>query len=375
MAVPALSAILLPELSLTTQQFSWISSVYAFSAGISAFLATAFIDRFDRKRMLLLYYGGFVLGMLMCAVAQTFWMLLLARTISGLFGGVVASICFAMIADRFQTDQRGRVMGFVQLAFAAGFVVGLPAALYLATNYHWQWMYWCFFIYGAILWAIALIVVKASHRHFDELKNEPLYKHSLRILKRKNYWVVFSNNIFLVLGDVMFMTFGTAYMANNLGLSVEDIPLLFTVSGLTTIVLSPIIGRLADRYGVLPVFSIGTALAIATIAVFSNLGELSFGWVACIFTLLYVGVNARMVTSTALTTVIPDEEDRGAFMTLDASLQQIAGGLAATAAGWIIYQHSDGTVSGYPFLGGVVIALMGLTLILMRRIDKKIKHR
>ena len=50
MTLPALSAILLSELQITTQQFGFLVSVYAFSAGASGFLATGFADRFDQKK-------------------------------------------------------------------------------------------------------------------------------------------------------------------------------------------------------------------------------------------------------------------------------------------------------------------------------------
>ena len=114
-----LGAILMPALDITAGQFGVAVSAYAFSAGISGVLAAGFADRFDRKRFLLFFYVGFTAGTALCALAPNYHVLLLGRIVTGLFGGVVGSVVLAIITDLFPLHLRGRVMGFVQTAFAA----------------------------------------------------------------------------------------------------------------------------------------------------------------------------------------------------------------------------------------------------------------
>jgi predicted MFS family arabinose efflux permease len=375
MTLPALSAILLSDLEITTKQFGFLVSAYAFSAGISGFLATSFADSFDRKKLLLVYYSGFLLGMMLCAIANSFVTLIIARIITGIFGGVVASICFAIIADLFEVNQRGRVMGFVQMAFAASQVLGLPMALYLATNFNWHLTYWLFLIFGLFLLAFIFSKIKPIDKHLELGKKENRIKHSIKIIGNRRYWTVFSNNVLLVLGDVMFMTFSSAYCTNNLGVSLQDLPLLFGIGGIATLILGPIIGQLTDTYGKLKIFIIGTTLTIIMVAVFSHLDSSISSWiVVSLHTLIFIGINARMIASTALATVVPDQPDRGAFMTLDASFQQVAGGVAATGAGLIVYQATDGIIHGYPLLGLVVMLVMLVTIGLMYKINQIVKE-
>src|SRR6202522_3831171 len=130
-------AIVMPSLHISPQQFGLAVSSYAFSAGVSGFLAAGFADRFDRKRMLLFFYCGFMLGTLLCALATTYPLLLMARIVTGLFGGVLGSIVLAIATDLFPLEMRGRVMGIISTAFAASQVLGLPAGLYLTS--HWDW--------------------------------------------------------------------------------------------------------------------------------------------------------------------------------------------------------------------------------------------
>ena len=372
MTLPALSAILLAKLEISPKEFGLLVSVYAFSAGISSFLATSFADSFDRKKLLLVYYGGFLLGMFLCATSSSLTALIIARIVTGIFGGMIASICFAIVADLFEPDQRGRVMGYIQMAFAASLVAGMPLALSLATHFDWHITYWVFLIVGAIIWGLVFFIMKPIKDHLWVKQQNDFIAHALNILLNRPYWNVFLNNIFLVLGDAMFMTFASAYLANNLKLSLEDLPLLFGIGGIATLVLSPLLGKLSDKLGKLPVFVGGTLLAIVFVFIYSHIQGGGFWLIVCIHSLLFVGINARMISSTALTTVVPQASDRGAFLALDASLQQIAGGLAATTAGLIVTQTPEGMINGYPKLAYVVIAILLATIGFMYLINKNI---
>ena len=134
MVMSPLGAILMPALQITPSQFGLAVSAYAFSAGISAILAAGFADRFDRKSLLLFFYAGFILGTFLCAIAPTFHFLLFARTTTGVFGGVIGSVVLAITADLFPLQMRGRVMGVVQMAFAASQILGLPIGLIWPTS-------------------------------------------------------------------------------------------------------------------------------------------------------------------------------------------------------------------------------------------------
>src|ERR1700754_3248260 len=132
-----LGAIIMPALNITASQFGVAVSAYAFSAGFTGILAAGFADRFDRKRLLLFFYVGFTLGTALCAVAPNYHVLLLGRIVTGLFGGVIGSVVLAIVTDLFPLQLRGRVMGFVQTAFAASQVLGISAGLFLSN--HWNW--------------------------------------------------------------------------------------------------------------------------------------------------------------------------------------------------------------------------------------------
>src|SRR3982751_4435732 len=137
MIMSPMGDMLMKVLTLKPSQFGTAVSGYAFAAGISGLLTAGFADRFDRKKLLLFFYTGFIVGTLWCGVAQSFESLLLARIVTGLFGGVIGSVVLAIATDLFPPQMRGRVMGFIQTAFAASQILGLPFGIYLSN--HWSW--------------------------------------------------------------------------------------------------------------------------------------------------------------------------------------------------------------------------------------------
>src|SRR5881392_177734 len=99
MVMSPLGDMLMKSMELTTSQFGFAVSAYAFSAGISGFLTAGFADRFDRKKLLLFFYAGFIAGTIFCGLANTYTALITARIITGIFGGVMGSIAMAIVAD------------------------------------------------------------------------------------------------------------------------------------------------------------------------------------------------------------------------------------------------------------------------------------
>ena len=205
-------------------------------------------------------------------------------------------------------------------------------------------------------------------------KVNPLH-HSVKIISNRNYLIVFFNNTILVSGDIILMTFSSAFCTNNLGVDLDDLPLLYGVAGVATFIFAPIIGRLTDKYGTLNIFWAGTIITIMMVAVFTNLGINPFWTVIIVHTLLFLGINARSISSSALGTVVPEVEDRGAFMAVDAAMQLAIGGVAAMIAGLIVFQSEDGMINNFPTLGLVVILLMTLTGGLMYVINRMVKRR
>src|SRR6187401_1558139 len=177
MVMSPLGDMLMKSMSLTTSQFGFAVSGYAISAGISGLLTAGFADRFDRKKLLLFFYIGFIAGTLFCGLATTYFMLLAARIITGLFGGVIGSISMAIMADLFPLHQRGRAMGFMQMGFGASQVLGIPISLYIANHWGWQSPFIMIVGLSALIWLIVLLKLHPITKHLELKTEKTAIKH------------------------------------------------------------------------------------------------------------------------------------------------------------------------------------------------------
>jgi predicted MFS family arabinose efflux permease len=375
MVMSPLGAILMPQLEITPSQFGWAVSVYAFSACISGLLAAGFADKFDRKKLLIFFYIGFLIGTALCALATTYHFLLAARIVTGLFGGVIGSVGMAIITDLFSIERRGRVMGFVQMAFGVSQVLGLPIGLVLANKFGWHAPFWMIAGVGVIPGIIIALYMKPVTSHLKLQHDRNPFEHLGKTISNSNYILAFLATTLLATGGFMLMPFGSAFSIHNLGLTQEDLPYLYGISGLFSFIFGPLAGFLSDKVGKYKVFVAGTLLTMIIVAIYTNLGVTPLAMVIAINVTMFAGIMARMVSSTAMISAIPQPKDRGAFMSINSSVQQLSGGLAAALAGMVIAEGPDKKLLHYSTLGIIVMASMAGCMVLMFFINRQVSHK
>jgi predicted MFS family arabinose efflux permease len=363
MLMAPLGAVIMPTLGISPSQFGLVVSAYAFSAGAAGLLTAGFADRYDRKTLLLFFYAGFILGTLWCGLAQSFETLLLARIVTGLFGGVIGSVVLAIATDLFPPQMRGRVMGIVQTAFAASQVLGLPVGLYLSNQWSWHMPFLAMTALGllggvAVAWGMRPI---ADHLKLPQ--EHSAWMHLFHTLTEPRYLLAFATTALVATGGFMLMPFSSAFAVSNLGISLDHLPTVYLVTGLCTIVFGPLIGKAADTFGHLRVFMFGTAVTIVMVLVYTHLGPVSLVTVIVVNTIMFVGIFSRMIPFRALVAAVPIVAQRGSFNAISGSLQQLSGGIASVIAGHIVTIGADGKlqhfdVAGYVVLGASVAAAL-----------------
>ncbi|MDH6263967.1 MFS transporter [Bradyrhizobium sp. BR13661] len=370
-----LGAIMMPSLNITAGQFGVAVSAYAFSAGLSGILAAGFADRFDRKRLLLFFYTGFTLGTLLCALAQDYHVLLAARIVTGLFGGVIGSIVLAIVTDLFALHLRGRVMGFVQTAFAASQVLGVPAGLFLANR--WDWHVCFFAIVGLSILAIAVIAFAMApvDAHLKLKQDRNPFHHLVATVFEPRYTLAFAVTTLLATGGYMLMPYSSAFTVNNIGIDIAHLPTIYLVSGLFSIVTGPLVGRASDTFGKYPTFVFGCAMTVVMVLIYTHLGHVSLVTAITVNVLMFVGIFSRMIPSQAIISAIPDQTQRGSFSAISASLQQLSGGLGSVLAAAIISQQADGSLLHFERIGYVVVTTTIITLVAMYYVQKSVAER
>ena len=374
MILSPLGAMLMPALSITPSQFGLVVSIYAFSAGTSGMLAAGFADRFDRKKMLLFFYCGFILGTLLCALANSYSALLMARMVTGLFGGVIGSITFAITTDLFPFEMRGRVMGVIQTAFASSQILGIPVGLYLSNHLGWHAPFFMIVVVSTLVGFMIWFKLKPIDSHLSLNLDRSAFHHFKTTISKPKYILAFCTTGFLSLGGFMLMPFGSAFTVHNLGIEIEKLPMIYLITGLSTIMLGPIVGRVSDKVGKFKTFLFGSSVSIIMVLIYTNLGITPLPLVILVNILLFVGIFSRMIPSQALMSAVPEPASRGSFMSINSSLQQIAGGFAAMIAGLIVVANPDGSLEHFGRIGFVMLGTISISIFLMYQIHRSIQE-
>ncbi len=352
---------------ISPQQFSGLVSAYTFSAGAVGFLAASFIDRFDRKTMLLISYLGFVLGTFSCALSPNYHFLLISRIVTGAFGGVQGSLVMAIIGDVIPYERRATAMGQVMAAFSAAAVFGVPMGLYIATLWSWHAPFFALAVSGLFVIGLIGYFVPKLRDHIHATR-PPVSELFTNVAANPNQLRGLTLTVMLMLGQFTVIPFLSPSMVANVGFTERQLTWIYFIGGAVTIFSSQGVGRLADRFTNVRVFSWSALLAIIPIFLITHLGPTPIPFVLLITTAFFVISGGRMIPAMTLITSTVRPQQRGGFMSLNSAVQQLAAGAASMIAGMIVIKNETGQLLHYERVGYLAIAASFMCVLLARGI-------
>lgn len=373
MIIAPIGYILTKDLGVTTSQFGIVVSSYIFSAAITGIVAAGFIDRYDRKKVLLFFFTGFIAGTLFCALSDSFTSLLAARILTGIFGGVTSSTTMAIISDLFAPKQRGRAMSTVQLAFAASQILGIPLGLLIANRLSWHYTFFLIVILSVLILLVILIKLKPVTEHLKTTTDKHPLLHVWHTVKNTKHRTGFSAT--MVLGmSMMLQPFISIFLVNNIHLTQQDVPVIFMVTGASAFFIMPLVGRLSDRFDRFKIFVIGSLAVMMIVPVYTHLPVVPLWVILVMNVLMFAAIMSRMGPFQALNSMIPEPASRGAYMSISSSLSQMAGGAGIVIAGSIVYQSTpQSPLERFDVLGYLVLGLTLLGVYLVHRVNRMVK--
>lgn len=353
-------------------QFGLLVASYGIAAGATGFLGGFFMDRFDRRRALLVLFTGFTLATLACAYAPTYPLLLLARFAAGVFGGVASSLLSAMVGDAIPAARLGRAMGTVMTSSPLASILGVPAGLVLAGWWGWHAP---FFLLGLLCLGILIGAYKILPRVASHKSDAHPVRQMWNILSHRIHIRAFMLRASLVFSGACVIPFMAPSMAINVGLDENtQIPLIYLFGGAFTFFTMPWLGRLSDRYDKVHVLIGIAALAITSILIITRLGPGPL-WLTYLYTtMVFIGMSGRFVPAMALITNSVTAKYRGGFMSVNSAVQHTFGGIASYVGGLLITTGPDGRMLGYPNAGWVSCGALVVTIIFAIRLRSIAPH-
>ena len=352
MIIMPLGEIFIQEFNLKAYQYSLLVSVYSVGAAVSSFLGIFFLDKFDRKKLLVTVYSGFSIGTLLCCIAPEYYSLVITRLFTGFFGGFIGAIVLSVVSDIYPFSERGGAMGKLFAAFSAASALGIPFGIFVAAKSTWQMPFLLLGCLGVLISLFVYFKFPVLNAHLNKVPEKisfsGVYNNIFLDSNQRNGLLT---GLVLILAHFMIIPFISPYMMANVGFSQENISLQFFLGGLVTLFSAPFVGKLVDKFGVMNIFPVMMLISFVPTMYITTLGVVPL-WYAYIFTTaFYIFATGRMISASTMISATAPIATRGSFMALNSSFQQLGIALTGLFSGLIMHINTEGKYENYYILG------------------------
>ncbi len=368
MIMMPLGPVLMAAFGIGTHEFGLLVASYSFSAAVSGILAATFVDLFERKRLLLIVLLLFGLATLACGLAPGYSTLILARGLAGVFGGIMGALVQTMIADAIPFSRRARASGVIATAFSISTIAGVPLSLWLANHLGWRAPFVMIAGLTIVFFIIGLRFLPELRHHLSEEKRAHLLSATFSVLGDANHLRALLFSALIMFSGFTIIPYITVYAVNNVGIALSEIPFVYLVGGSATFISARLIGHWADKHGKVEVYRWVALLAMLPMLALTHAGVLPlWGWLI-ISASFFVLTSGRMIPAMAIIASSAQPKLRGTFMSLNATVQSLAMGLATTLAGFLTSLDASGGIIGFPLVGYVAVAANLLAIWFVSRV-------
>lgn len=331
------------KLGIPLSKMGLLGGGYAAAAGISGIVSSRFVDRFDRKKALCFALACLGLATLATAFATTLSGLLSARILAGIFGGPATGLAMAIIADRFNPRERGRVIGKFMTAFSLASIAGVPLGLELARLGSWKTPFFVLAFCSFLMVLFGLKALPNLRNHLDTAA----YPSNAPALPKWRQNVIFSHmSLGLAMASAFFLIPNIAtFIQENLGFPREHLGRLYLFGGIASYIAARSGGHLVDRFGSLPVAWAATCVVVV-VMIFGFAYPSAYLSPHLIFILFMVGMALRNVAQQTLASKVPAPKERAGFMSFQSAVQHFCCAAGAYFSSLILYDNSEGGLGG-----------------------------
>lgn len=350
-------------------QFGLLVSAYTLAGGLSGLMASSYIDKFGRKRLMLVLYSLFGLSTLACGLAEGYAQLMAARVAAGIFGGVLSSLAQTIVADVVPFERRGRAMGVLMTSFSVSTVAGVPLGLFAAAHLGWHAPFIAIAALCLVLTVFAAVTLPLLDGHLAAGASVSAWSRIRQTLGNRNHQRAFVLSGLLMFAGFTVIPYITIYMQTNVGLRPDQIPYIYLSGGIATLLSARWVGRWTDSKGKFEMFRIMAIAVMVPMVGITLIPAAPLGVAIAVSTVFFICMSGRMIPGMALLASAADPALRGTFMSLNSAVQSAAMGLAAIVGGLLIGRDAQGLVHNYWMAALVGALASGLSVVVASRVQ------
>lgn len=406
----ALSPIM-AEMGITAATAQWLGSAYSLAMGIMVLMTAFLIRRCPSRKLFLLAMTVFMIGLLMDAEAWNFPVLVAGRVLQAVGCGIIMSLSQVIILTKFPEEKRGTLMGIYGLAVCAAPVLAPTLAGIIVDIAGWKMIFWIslaiacvlflfsvFFMenlteeekvsfdtLSVVLCSIGYIGIILGTGNISEIAQNPFWclgpivvglaaavLFVLRQMRLECPFLnirIFSNREFrcAVLASMLLygiMMAGSmlipVYIQSMRGYPATVSGLITMPGSLATALVSPLAGKLYDRFGIRRLYLVGTVcLLVSSVCCGFLSGETSLILIAVLFILRSIAIGLLMMPAVTWGMSTLQKQDTADGTSLITSLRTIAGAFGGALFMSIMTLCTWGTETA-DMIYGVNIAFLGM---------------
>ncbi|MFM0289806.1 MFS transporter [Paraburkholderia megapolitana] len=361
---------------ITPAAFAAAVSAYSWCSGLSGLFAATYIDRFDRRKLLLTVYALFAVSNLACAFASSYPLLLAARAFAGLTGGILGSIIMAIVGDLIPVARRGAASGTIMTAFSIAAIAGVPAGVMLGAHFSWAAPFVLLVVLSVLVWFGCSRILPSLDQHLSQ-RPAPLSQvlpELYQLFANRRHLNAFALTFMVMVSHMLVIPFISPTLVANHGIAPAQLSWLYMAGGAATFFTSRAVGKLSDRYGKHRVFRIVVLLSMLPVLFVTHLPDVSLAVMLVFFPIFMVAMSGRFVPMQALLTTVPQPQQRGAFLSANSALQALGMGCGAWIGGLMLSTGPAGQIEGYGVVGWVAVAIAVCAIVWVGRVTSAGDH-
>lgn len=338
---------IMEHLNISAATANWLTTIFMLVNGIVIPITAYLMERFTTRQLYLTSMALFTLGSLICGLAPTFSVILIGRVIQAAGAGVLFPLITNVIFTLFPADRRGFAMGIFGVAMNFAPAIGPTLSGWVVQHYSWRVLFFIIFPIALLDFIVAIFLTKnvteTGRPKLDVLGvilstigfGSILYAFStvgtkgwsdpevlalfivgvvslvlfiwrqlvvehpileFRIFRYRMFTLTTIINVILTIGMFSGMILIPIYMQIVRGFSPLQSGLLLLPGGIAMGIMSPITGRLFDKYGARWLAVIGLGITVATTYALARLSTTTpFSYVVTVFTVRMFGISLVMM--------------------------------------------------------------------------------
>ncbi|WP_440900207.1 MFS transporter [Actinosynnema sp.] len=272
-------------LEVSVPDIGYLISLYALAMAVGGPILTAALLKLPKRTALMVLFGAFVAGEALAALAADYWLVLVARLVTGAVSGAFFGVSIAIAVEISRPEVTGRAVSVVLSGLMAGTVLGLPVASWIGPEFGWRASFW-------VVAALALVVGLITAGAVPKLEGDGTTsaRGEFAVFKNWKLWAVYSTSTLVIGATYAAFSYFTPILSEVTGFSGGQVTGLLVAYGVATIVGNTAVGRLADRHAI-PTIAFGLVSLTILLSVFALLTENKPVVVAALLGVGLVGVT------------------------------------------------------------------------------------